>query len=152
MSTPRRRRIGEQLSLARPLEANEPEGRLIHGLANREDAVILEDRGLSISEGGSDPSSLFLVYHDTPEVSIDAVRLVKPAGILRQHFKLAPKSRESLPVYAMRMTCCRHVGTRLVDLRMDREGGAVDGLVALYDDTVLVAQDKVGYLDQREVH
>lgn len=136
---PRGRGIGQQLSLTRPLEANKPEGRFIDSLAHGEDAVVLQDHGLAVPEGGSDPSPLFLVYHDAPEVTVHAVRLVEPARVLRQHLKLAPESREGLPVHAVRVAGGGYVGAHLVDLGMDRERGAVDGFVTFYDSPVLVA-------------
>ena len=118
--------VGQELGVAGLVEADEPEGGGVDGLGAREQAVVLEDDGFPVAQGGGDAFALLAVQDDAAEVVVDGVRLVEAQGVLRHHVEFAAEHAEGLAVHGMRVARCVDVGPGFVDLRVDGEGGGVD--------------------------
>ena len=134
-------RIGEQLSVAGLVEGDEPEGGLVDGAADGKQAMILQDDGLAIAQRPGDAPTLLAVQHHAAEVVVYGVRAPKAQRVLRHHVELAAEHAPRLAVHAVRVARRVHVRPRLVDLRVDGEGGRVDGLVANHHFAVFVDED-----------
>lgn len=137
--------------MASLVEAEEPKGGGVDGPPDGQEAVVLQDDGLAVAQGGGDALAFLAVEHHAAKVAVDGVRLVEAQRVLRHHVQLAAEDGEGLAVDAVRVARRVDVRPRLVDLRVDGERGRVDGFVADHDVAVLVDQDQVRHADLREV-
>jgi hypothetical protein len=66
-STTRRRSIGQQLSFAAALQADEPTDAALNGLSAGQEAMVGKDGGLSVAQSFGDPVAFFRPKHDSTE-------------------------------------------------------------------------------------
>lgn len=135
----------------------------------RDQAVILQDGRLAVTETLGDLLALFAIQHDAAEIWVHGMALVEAQTILRDHVELAAEDGECFAVDAwwgrsvdfhhgllcldipVSVTRSVYIRSGLVDLGMDGEGCGVDGLVADDDFAVFVDEDKVADADEGEV-
>jgi hypothetical protein len=105
--------------------------------------MILQNHGLPIPQRFRDPLPLLPIQYDSSKVIIDSMAAPESQRVLRHHVQLPTKDGEGLAVDGVGVAGGVDVGAGLVDLRVDGEGGGVDGLVALDDLAVFVDEDQV---------
>ncbi len=134
----------QQLGLARALHRDEPEGRFVDRLADREQAVVLVDRRLAGGEGGGQLLAGVDVEHHRPALRGDhGVILVEDARVLGQRVEGDAQRAERLAVHRVRVRRGNDVGARLVDRRVDHERGSVDRCLALDHLTLVVDEEQI---------
>ena len=141
-----------QLGLTRALHRDEPPHRFVDRVPDGEQPVVAQDRGLVVAERVGDALALLGVEHDAGVVVEQRVVVVERADVLGQRVEEPAERRPRLAVHRVRVGGRDHVGPGGVDLRVDRERGAVDRRVALDDLALVVDQDQVGDPDVAEVH
>ena len=96
--------IASELSLARALHRDEPERRLVDRLADREQAVVLVDRGLAGRERGGELLAGFDLEHDGAALLGDhGVVVVEDAGVLGERGERDAERAERLAVDRVRV-------------------------------------------------
>src|SRR5277367_6200282 len=68
-----KRRLGYELYLARPLHGDEPPHRLIDRSADRDQAVVLQDRRLALADRVGDPLAFVKLDRHAAKVVIDGM-------------------------------------------------------------------------------
>ena len=107
-------------------------------VADGEQAVVAQDRGLVVAEGVGDALALLgIVDHDAGVVVEQDVVLEEDARVLGERIERAAEGRERLAVHGVGVGGGDDVGSGGVDLRVDGERRLVDRPVAL-DDLALV--------------
>ncbi len=144
---------GHELRLARALHADEPEARLVDGGADGEQSVVLVDGSLAGGErGGHLLAGLEVEDHGAALLRDHPVIAVERARILRDRIEGDAERCERLAVHAVAVRRGDHVGSSLVDGRVDHEGGAIDGPGSVDDIAVVVHQQQVADADVAEAH
>ncbi len=114
--------------------------------------MIAQDDGLAPFERVRDALALGPVEHDAGEVVEQRVVIEERARVLGERVEQASERRPRLAVDRVRVGGSHHVGTRLVQRRVDREGGGVDPAVTLDDLALRVHEDEVRHRDVTEGH
>lgn len=117
MAAPGACRIDQQLRVARLVQADEPKGGLIDALPDSQQAMVLQDAGLSGAKGLGNTLPLLAVQDDAAEVVVHGMRLVKAEGILRDHVQLAAEDREGFAIDGVCMACRVDVRAGFVDCK-----------------------------------
>jgi hypothetical protein len=151
MPAARTRRIHQQLRLARLIQTQEPERRFVHRLADRQDAVILQNRCFSITQCIRYPLTFFGCKHHAAEIFIHTMGLVKANAVLCNHVQFPAKRTKCLAMHAMRMTRRIYIWPSLVDSAVNRKRRSIDRFIALDYLALLIHQYQVGHADEREV-
>lgn len=140
-----RRRLGEQLRLAALVHGDEPKDRLVNGVPDRQQAMVLQQRGLAPTDTGRDVAPFLGRQDDPVEGLVDGVVVVESASVLRDGFEGPAQGAKGAPVDGVAVAGGVDVRARLVDGRVDHEGGRVEQAVgsAVDDAPFLVDADQV---------
>lgn len=87
--------------MAALLERVEPEDGRLDRLAAREQAVVLQQRGLVAPQRGGDVLALLLGEHGAVELPVDGDVVVEGARVLREHGDVAAEGAPCLSVEAV---------------------------------------------------
>ena len=146
--------LGEELGLARVLEAEEQERGLVDGVANGERAVVLQDAGLvGRAQRLGDEFTLCAGQHDAAVRVVHRVGVVELAGILCQHLQWFAEHAPCLAVDGVCVADGDNVGPRLVHLAVDEEACGIgwSRAVSAHDLALQVHGDHVASPQQPEV-
>lgn len=138
MARPCRGSVGKELRVARLVQADEPERGRVDGLAHRDEAVVLQDDGLAVTQGFGNPLAFLSVQHDPPKVIVDRMTPPEADGVLGHHVQLAAKDREGLAVDGVSVAGRVHIGPSFMDFRMDGKCRGIDGLIPDHHVAVLI--------------
>lgn len=78
--------LGQQLHLTALFHRREPEDGGFDSTTDRQQAMVLEQTGLAITQSAGNVVALALVEDDAIELLVDGDALVKGTAVLRQHF------------------------------------------------------------------
>lgn len=78
-------------------------------MTHRQQAMILQDDSLAITQVRGDALALLAIEHDAAELRVHGMALVEAQRVLRDHVQLASKDGESLTVHAVRVAWRRSV-------------------------------------------
>ena len=129
----RARSLGEQLGLGGVLHRDIAGDSALDAAADRQQAVVLQDRGALVPERKGDALAFGRIEDDARIDLEQDVLLVEEAGVLGDRVEQAAERRPRLAVQRVRVRCRDDVGPGLVDLGVDRESGLVDRAVAGQD-------------------
>lgn len=99
--------------------SDSPGNSTIDRRSNRQDSVVLEDDGLLVLERDGDGSRLLLLDDDATKVAEQCDVVVEGARVLRRDGEGLAERRVGLAVDRVRVADSLHVGTGLVDSRVD---------------------------------
>ena len=119
--------------------------------ADRDQAVVLQNRGLVLADRLGDPLAFVELDRDAAEIVVERVIVVEGADVLGDRRERAPERRKGPAVGRVGMGGGDRVGPRRVDARMNDEGRRVDRIIALDDIALVVAADQVRDLDLAEM-
>ena len=140
----RRQRREQQLCLAAPFEQVQPERGLVDRLADGEDAVVLEQQRLLVAQRARQRPALLGVVHDAREVVEDRVVAVERARVLTERLEQPTGGRPRAAAPGVGVRDRDDVGTRPVDLGVDRERRRVHRAVTGEQVAVEVDEQQVG--------
>ena len=143
--------IREQLGLAAAIHRDEPPDGLVDRLADGEQAVVAQDRGLAVTRERGRCACPPSVEDDARVVVEEHVVVIEGAGVLGDRVEEATERRPRFAVHRVAMRRCVHIGTGGVDLAVDRKGRSIDDVIALDDLAVMVHEQQVRDADQAEV-
>ncbi len=145
-------RLRGELDLAGPLQGDEPPGRRVHRVADRQQPVVAQHERLAGTEGGGDAAALVGVDGDAGVGVVQGVVLVEGAALLGDGVQEVAQRGEGAAVHRVTVGDRDDVGAGGVHLGVHGEGRLVDVVAALDDLAVGVGEDQVAHGDVFEGH
>ena len=140
------------LSVATAIHGDEPPSGFVDGLADREEAVILQDSRFAIAESGGNAIGFVDLRYETSIGAEQGMVFIESTSVLGDGIEEAAERGPRFPIHRMSMGRANHVGTSRVHAGVDGEGRAIDQMVARDDVTAFVNKDQIGDADLAKVH